>query len=133
MEGTSVQLDKQEAALAAALKALWEHAHGAPAGRVRVVFGPDSVTMWIEDAFSPAEWAVTRHAEGYPTMQHYAEQLLVIIQPDLWAQVEAIMARRIVSGDVRADVAGGHVLCFFILGEQPGAAARHTSEGGTHG
>jgi hypothetical protein len=131
MDEVSVRPEHQ-LALAAALRALWEQAHGAPAGNVRVIAGPDSVGVWIEDAFSPAEWAVTRHTEGYPTIQRYAEQLLAIIQPDLWAQVEAITARRIVSGNVRPDVEAGHILCFFVLGEQPGTAARPSSEGGIH-
>jgi len=108
---------EREAAVAAALRFLWEQAHGVPAGNVRVLVGPDSVAAWIEKVLSPAEQAVARRAEGQSLMQRYAEQLLANVQPDLRAQVQAITGRRIVSGSVRADVDTGHVLCFFVLGE----------------
>ena len=108
---------KHEAALAAALSALWEQAHGIPAGRVRVLVGPDSVAAWIEDVLNPAERLATQHVEGQALVQRYVERLLAAIQLDLQAQVEAITGRRTVSSSVRADVATGHVLCFFVLGE----------------
>src|SRR3990172_11278771 len=108
---------KHEAALAAALSALWEQVHGVPAGNVRVLVGPDSVAAWIEDVLSPAERVMTQRAEGQALVQRYAERLLAAITPDLRAQVEAITGRRTVSSSVRADVATGHVLCFFVLGE----------------
>ena len=117
MDEMSIRQER-EAALATALRTLWEQAHGAPAGNVRVLAGPDSVAVWIEDVLSPAEWAVTRHAEGQPIIQRYAEQLLAVIQPDLRAQVEAIIGRRVISGNVRPDMDTGHVLCFFVLGER---------------
>ena len=109
---------KHEAALAAALSALWEQAHGIPAGRVRVLVGPDSVAAWIEDVLNPAERLATQHVEGQALVQRYVERLLAAIQLDLQAQVEAITGRRTVSSSVRADVETGHVLGFFILGER---------------
>ena len=108
----------REAALTTALRSLWERAHGAPAGPVRVLVGSDSVALWLEDVLSPAERAATQRTEVQQLLQRYAEKLLATIQPDLRAQVEAITGRRIVSGNVRADVDTGHVLCFFVLGER---------------
>lgn len=109
---------EHEAALVTALRAQWEQAHGVPAGKVRVLVGPDSVAAWIEEVFSPAEWAVARRSEGQSLLQRYAEQLLSAIQPEMRAQVEAIMGRRIVSANIRPDVDTGHVLCFFTMGER---------------
>jgi uncharacterized protein YbcI len=118
---------EQEATLVAALRALWKQAYGVPAGDVRALTGPDSVAVWIEDVFSPAERALARSIEGQVVLQRYTGQLLAIIQPDLRAQVEAITGHRIVSGNVSADVDTGGVLCFFILGERltspPGVTA----------
>lgn len=55
---------------------------------------------------------------GQSLLQHYAEQLLSAIQPEMRAQVEAIMGRRIMPANIRPDVDTGHVLCFFALGER---------------
>lgn len=107
----------QEAALATALLKLWEKAHGTPAGKVRVLMGADSVTALIEAVLSPAERTVARRNDGHLLIQHYTEELLNSIQPELRAQVETITGRRIVSGNARADVDTGHVLCFYVLGE----------------
>lgn len=109
---------EQEADLAAALRLLWKQAHGVPVGDVRALAGPDSVAVWIEDVFSPAERALARSIEGQVVFQRYTGQLLATIQPDLRAQVEAITGHRIVSGNVNADVDTGGVICFFILGER---------------
>ncbi|MEK7324862.1 MAG: Na-translocating system protein MpsC family protein, partial [Chloroflexota bacterium] len=117
MSDVSIQ-DEPEAALATALRAQWEQAHGVPAGKVRVLVGPDSVAAWIEEVFSPAEWAVARRVEGQSLLQRYVEQLLSAIQPEMRVQVEAITGRRIVSANIRPDVDTGHVLCFFVLGER---------------
>jgi uncharacterized protein YbcI len=108
----------QEVALAAALLKLWESAHGMLAGNVRVLMGPDSVAAWIEAVLSPAEQAVARRNDGHLLIQRYAEELLNSIQPELQAQVETITGRRVVSSNARPDVETGHVLCFFVLGEQ---------------
>ena len=107
----------QESALAAALLRLWESAHGMLAGNVRVLMGPDSVAAWIEAVLSPAEQAIARRNDGHLLIQRYAEELLNSIQPELQAQVETIMGRRVVSSNARPDVDTGHVLCFFVLGE----------------
>jgi len=109
---------KHEMFLATTLRTLWEQAHGPMAGNVRVLVGPDSVAAWIENAFSPAEWAAIRRPEGQTLVQRYADQLLTTILPDLRTQVETVADRRIVSGSIRADVDTGHVLCFFVLGER---------------
>lgn len=111
-------LREQETALAEALRTLWERAHGATAGTVRVLAGPDSVAAWLEDVLSPAERAAAQRPESQALLQRYAEQLLSTVQPDLRARVESVTGRRIVSGTVRADVDTGHVLCFFVLGER---------------
>jgi uncharacterized protein YbcI len=121
---------EHETALATALRAVWEQAHGAPAGKVHVLLGPDSVAAWIEDVLIPAERGVALEAEGHRLLQRYAEQLLATVRPDLQAHVEHITGRRIVSGNARADMDTGHVLCFFVLGEPlpdvPAAAAEKT-------
>ncbi len=109
---------EHEMFLATTLRTLWEEAHGPVAGNVRVLVGPDSVAAWIENAFSPAEWAAIHRPKGQQLVQRYADQLLTTILPDLWTQVETVAGRRIVSGSVRADVDTGHVLCFFVLGER---------------
>ena len=108
---------QQEASLAAALLRLWETAHGTLAGNVRVLVGPDSVAAWIEAVLSPAERVAARRNDGHLLIQRYADELLNSIQPELRALVESITGRRIVSGNARADVDTGHVLCFFVLGE----------------
>jgi len=108
---------QQEAALAAALRRLWEGAHGMLAGNIRILVGPDSVAAWIEAVLSPAERAVARRNDGHLLIQRYAEELLSLIQPELHVQVETITGRQIVSGSARTDVDTGHVLCFFVLGE----------------
>jgi uncharacterized protein YbcI len=59
---------KHEASLVAALRTLWEHSHGALAGQVRALVGPDNMVVWVEDALTPAERATAQRAE---------EQLLV--------------------------------------------------------
>ena len=110
--------DDREAALGAAMRTLWAQQHGSAPGRVRVLVGPDSVALWVEEVFSPAEQAVTRRPEGRDLMQRYAEQLLAAFEADLRARVEAITGRRIASGNIRPDADTGHVLCFFILGER---------------
>ena len=107
---------QHEIALAMRLRLLWEQAHGAPAGEVHVLIGPDSVAAWLDDVLSLAEQAVIKRAGGQQLMQRYTEQLLGIIQPELQAQVEAVAGRRVVSGSIRADVDTGHVVCFFLLG-----------------
>lgn len=132
MDDVSVQKEL-EATLATELCALWEQAHGTLAGQVRVLARPDTVAAWIENVLSPAERAVTQRAEGQRLMQRYAEQLLTVIQPDLRARVEAITGRRILSDSVRADVDTGHVLCFFILGEQQARVATPGDESSTEG
>jgi uncharacterized protein YbcI len=111
-------LREQEMALAEALRTLWERAHGATAGKVRVLAGPDSVAAWLEEVLSPAEQAAAGRAESQALLQRYAEQLLSTVQPDLRERVESVTGRRIVSSAVRADVDTGHVLCFFVLGER---------------
>jgi len=116
MNDTSIR-SKQEAALVAALLRLWESAHGTLAGNVRVLMGPDSFAAWIEAVFSPAERVVAKNNDGHLLIQRYAEELLNSIRPELRTQVELITGRRIVSGNARADVDTGHVLCFFVLGE----------------
>ena len=108
---------EHETPLATALRAAWEEAHGAPAGKVHVLLGPDSVAAWIENVLIPAERAVAQGVEGHRLLQRYAEQLLATLQPDLQAHVERSMGRRIVSSNARADLDTGHVLCFFVLGE----------------
>lgn len=108
----------QKMALAAALSDLWERAHGAPAGKVHVLVGPDSIAVVIKDALSPAERAAAQRAEGQALVQRYAEQLLDTIQPDLRAQVEAITGRQAIPTSQHADTIAGHVLCFYELGER---------------
>jgi len=54
----------QKAALATALRVLWEQAHGTPAGKVQVLVGPIGIAVLIKDAFSPAEQAAAQRAEG---------------------------------------------------------------------
>ena len=120
---------QQEAALVAALLRLWESAHGTLAGNVRVLVGPDSVAAWIEAVLSPAEWVVARRNDGHILIQRYTEELLNSIQPELRAQVESITCRRIVSGSARTDVDTGHVLCFFVLGEQLAESYDSRTEG----
>ena len=119
----------QEAALAAAFLKLWESAHGMLAGNVRVLIGPDSVAAWIEDAISPAEQAIARRNDGHMLIQRYTEELLNSIQPELYAQVETIMGQRVVSSNARPDVDTGHVLCFFVLGEQRAETFDSRTEG----
>ncbi len=106
---------KLEETLAVALRTLWEQAHGAPVDQVRVLVGPDSVAAQIERVLSPAERMMTQSVDGRLLLQHYTEQLLAVIQPDLRAQVESITGHRVMSASVRADVDTGHVLCFFVL------------------
>ena len=108
----------QEVALAVAFLKLWESAHGMLAGNVRVLMGPDSVAACIEAVLSPAELAVLQRNNGHLLMQRYAEELLNSIRSELRAEVETITGRRIVSGYTSSDVDTGHVLCFFVLGEQ---------------
>lgn len=110
-------LDVSEAALAAMVQTLWERAHGTVGGKVRVLVGQDSAALLIERAFSPAEQEAARRTEGRDLVQRYAEQLMAAIQPDLRVQTEAITGRRFVSDSVHVDVATGHILCFFVLGE----------------
>ena len=107
---------QHEMALAARLRLLWEQAHGAPAGEVHVLIGPDSVAAWLDDVLSLAERAVIKRADGQQLVQRYAEQLLAVIQPELQAHVEAAVGRHVVAGSIRADVDTGHVVCFFLLG-----------------
>jgi len=115
---SAITRPKHEMFLATTLRTLWEQAHGPMAGNVRVLVGPDSVAAWIENAFSPAEWAAIQSSHAQQLVQRYAEQLLATIQSELRSQVEAITGRRIVSGSTRADVDTGHVLCLFVLGER---------------
>jgi len=119
----------QEAALAAAFLKLWESAHGMLAGNVRVLMGPDSVAAWIEAVLSPAEQAVARRSDGHQLIQRYAEELLNSIQPELQAQVETITGRWVVSSNARPDVDTGHVLFFFVLGEQLTETSDSRTEG----
>jgi len=119
----------QEAALAAAFLKLWESAHGMLAGNVRVLIGPDSVAAWIEDAISPVELAIARRNDGHMLIQRYTEELLNTIQPELYAQVETIMGQRVVSSNARTDVDTGHMLCFFVLGEQRAETFDSRTEG----
>jgi uncharacterized protein YbcI len=122
---------EHETALATLLRAAWEQAHGAPAGKVHVLLGPESVAAWIEDVLSPAERAVAMGAEGHELLQRYTEQLLGTMLLDLQAHVEGIMGRFIVSSTARADMDTGYVLCFFVLGEPfPDAAAAAAEETG---
>lgn len=123
---------EQEAALAVALRALWNKAHGTLAGDVRAFAGPDSVAVWIEDVFSPAERTLVRHGAGQAILQCYTGQLLAVVRPELQAQVETITGRRIVSGNVSADVDMGCVLCFFVLGEQLTPRPGLTAPGAVH-
>jgi len=119
----------QEAALAAAFLKLWESAHGMLAGNVRVLIGPDSVAAWIEDAISPVELAIARRNDGHMLIQRYTEELLNSIKPELLAQVETMTGRRVVSSNARPDVDTGHVLCFFVLGEQRAETFDSRTEG----
>jgi uncharacterized protein YbcI len=122
---------EHEMAVASALRAAWEQAHGAPAGKVHVLLGSESVAAWIEDVLSPAERTVSQGTEGHGLLQRYAVQLLDTILPDLQAQVEGITGRRIVSSNTHADMETGHVLCFFVLGEPlPDVAAAAVEETG---
>jgi len=107
---------QHETALVARLRLLWEDAHGAPAGEVHVLIGPDSVAAWLEDVLSLAERAVIKRSDGQQLVQRYAEQLLAVIQPELQAHVEAVAGRQVVAGSICADVDTGHVVCFFLLG-----------------
>jgi uncharacterized protein YbcI len=128
MNATSIR-SKQEAALMAALLRLWESAHGTLAGNVRVHMGPDSVAAWIEAVFSPAERVVAQKNDGHILIQRYAEELLNSIRPELKTQIEQITGRRIVSGNARADVDTGHVMCLFVLGEQLAESFDSRTEG----
>jgi len=128
MNDTGIR-SQQEAALVAALLRLWESAHGTLAGNVRVLVGPDSVAAWIEAVLSPAERVVARRNDGHILIQRYTEELLNSIQPELRRQVESITRRRIVSGSARTDVDTGHVLCFFVLGEQLAESFDSRTEG----
>lgn len=122
---------EHETALATALRSLWEQAHGAPAGKVHVLLGPESVAAWIEDVLSPAERTVSQGTEGHELLQRYTEQLLDTMLPDLQAHIEGITGRRIVSSSARTDTDTGYVLCFFVLGEPfPHAAAAAAEETG---
>jgi uncharacterized protein YbcI len=107
---------QHETALAARLRLLWEQAHGAPAGEVHVLIGPDSVAAWLDDVLSLAERAVIKRTDDRQLVQRYAEQLLAVIQPELQAHVEAVAGRQVVTGSIRAEVDTGHVVCFFLLG-----------------
>ena len=107
---------QHETALAARLRLLWEQAHGAPAGEVHVLIGPDSVAAWLDDVLSLAERAVIKRSDDRQLVQRYAEQLLAVIQPELQAHVEAVAGRQVVTGSIRAEVDTGHVVCFFLLG-----------------
>jgi uncharacterized protein YbcI len=109
--------EEVEGRLASMLGHLWEQGHGSPAGKERVAVGPDSIAIWLEDVFSPAEREAAHDIEGQRLIQQYAEQLLAAIRPGLWDAVESITGRRIVSGNIRADVDTGHILCFLVLGE----------------
>lgn len=120
---------EHEAAVATALRDAWEQAHGAPAGKVHVLLGPERVAAWIEDVLSPAERTVSQGTEGHGLLQRYAVQLLDTILPDLQAQVEGISGRRVVYSNSSADMETGHVLCFFVLGEPlPDVAAAAEEE-----
>lgn len=122
---------QREAAVAAALRSLWEQAHGAPAGKLHVLLGPESVAAWIEDVLSPAERTVSQGTEGHGLLQRYTEQLLDTMLPDLQEHIEGITARPIVSSSARTDTDTGYVLCFFVLGEPfPDAAAAAAEETG---
>jgi len=119
----------QEVALAVAFLKLWESAHGMLAGNVRVLMGPDSVAAWIEAVLSPAEQAIARRKDGHLLIQRYTEELLNSIRLELLAQVETITGRRVVSSNARPDVDTGHVLCFFVLGEQLAESVDSRTEG----
>ena len=110
------EAQQHETALAMRLRLLWEQAHGAPAGEVHVLIGPDSVAAWLDDVLSLAERAVIKRSDDRQLVQRYAEQLLAVIQPELQAHVEAVAGRHVVTGSIRADVDTGHVVCFFLLG-----------------
>jgi uncharacterized protein YbcI len=123
---------ENKTALAAALGILWADAHGTPAGSVHVLIGPDSLAVLIKDAFSPAEQAVAQRVDGQPIIQQYAEQLLTIVEPDLRAQVEVATGQRVTLASVHADTAGGHLLCFYNLGDRLESDAENQSRGGCH-
>lgn len=107
-----------EVDLSSALRGLWESAHGAPPGNVRVLLGPDSVAIWIDAVLSPAERVVARERDGHLLIQRYTDELLGLILPDLMTQVRTITCRQIVSSNSRVDVDNGSILCFFVLGAQ---------------
>lgn len=106
-----------EAALSSALLGLWENAHGAPPGNVRVLLGSDSVAIWIDGVLSPAEKVVAQQKDGQLLIQRYANELLALIHPELQARVSTISGRETVSSNSRVDVDNGNILCFFVLGE----------------
>jgi uncharacterized protein YbcI len=105
-----------EVDLAATLSGLWENAHGAPPGNVRVLMGSDSVAIWIDAVLSPAEIVVARQRDGYLLIQRYTDELLGMILPDFMNRVRMISGRQIVSSNSRVDVDNGNILCFFVLG-----------------
>jgi uncharacterized protein YbcI len=108
-----------EVDLAATLSGLWESAHGAPPGNVRVLLGPDSVAIWIDAVLSPAEIVVARQRDGYLLIQRYTDELMGMILPDLMNRVRMVSGRQIVSSNSRVDVDNGNILCFFVLGAKP--------------
>jgi len=64
-----------EADLSSALLGLWENAHGAPPGNVRVLLGSDSVAIWIDGVLSPAEKVVAQQKDGQLLIQRDSNEL----------------------------------------------------------
>lgn len=85
--------DNWQATLGQELLTLWQQAHGAPLGTITVTSVQNGVLVFLENAFSKAELALTRQSTD-TLLPQYIDRLINQILPVLTSHVEQLSGRK---------------------------------------
>lgn len=102
--------------LAQYVAAEWWRAHGGPRSSVEAMAGPDSLAVFIENAFTKAELALAEQVRGRALLRQYADRLFDQVAQGMVSQVEAVTGREVASTGINVDPTSGWIMCLFRLG-----------------
>ena len=105
--GTNVKsiqaVDNWQATLGQELLTLWQQAHGAPLGTVTVTSVQNGLLVFLENAFSKAELALSQQSTD-SLLPQYIDRLTNQILPVLTGRVEHLLGRKTTTAGVTSNI-----------------------------
>ena len=99
------------------LLTVWQQAHGAPNGTASALIGPDNLAVLLEQAFSRAEYSLSRQPANADLLQQFIHRLIDQISPQVAGRVEQVTGRRVLTTSLNSDIEQDWVIVFFKLGD----------------